>query len=156
MIVRMSILQCLKFPKILRWFLVVCGILGLIAIRGLEDKLFYDPFLHFFKSANQNEVFPNFIWEKLILSYLLRFGLNTFFSLIIVHFLFQNKDWTKQAFILIALVFLIVFPIYLYCIYDRFQFGYLFSFYVRRFVIQPLTVILLIPVFYYRKKITQA
>ncbi|MBN9336529.1 MAG: exosortase F system-associated protein [Chryseobacterium sp.] len=152
----MSILQCLKFPKILRWFLVVCGILGLIAIRGLEDKLFYDPFLHFFKSANQNEVFPNFIWEKLILSYLLRFGLNTFFSLIIVHFLFQNKDWTKQAFILIALVFLIVFPIYLYCIYDRFQFGYLFSFYVRRFVIQPLTVILLIPVFYYRKKITQA
>lgn len=152
----MSILQCLKFPKILRWFLVICGILGLIAIRGLEDKLFYDPFLHFFKSANQNEVFPNFIWEKLILSYLLRFGLNTFFSLIIVHFLFQNKDWTKQAFILIALVFLIVFPIYLYCIYDRFQFGYLFSFYVRRFVIQPLTVILLIPVFYYRKKITQA
>lgn len=156
MIVRMSILQCLKFPKILRWFLVICGILGLIAIRGLEDKLFYDPFLHFFKSANQNEVFPNFIWEKLILSYLLRFGLNTFFSLVIVHFLFQNKDWTKQAFILIALVFLIVFPIYLYCIYDRFQFGYLFSFYVRRFVIQPLTVILLIPVFYYRKKITQA
>ena len=156
MIVRMSILQCLKFPKILRWFLVICGISGLIAIRGLEDKLFYDPFLHFFKSANQNEVFPNFIWEKLILSYLLRFGLNTFFSLVIVHFLFQNKDWTKQAFILIALVFLIVFPIYLYCIYDRFQFGYLFSFYVRRFVIQPLTVILLIPVFYYRKKITQA
>lgn len=156
MIVRMSILQCLKFPKILRWFLVICGILGLIAIRGLEDKLFYDPFLHFFKSANQNEVFPNFIWEKLILSYLLRFGLNTFFSLVIVHFLFQNKDLTKQAFILIALVFLIVFPIYLYCIYDRFQFGYLFSFYVRRFVIQPLTVILLIPVFYYRKKITQA
>jgi len=156
MIARMSILQCLKFPKILRWFLVICGILGLIAIRGLEDKLFYDPFLHFFKSANQNEVFPNFIWEKLILSYLLRFGLNTFFSLVIVHFLFQNKDWTKQAFILIALVFLIVFPIYLYCIYDRFQFGYLFSFYVRRFVIQPLTVILLIPVFYYRKKITQA
>lgn len=152
----MSILQCLKFPKILRWFLVICGILGLIAIRGLEDKLFYDPFLHFFKSANQNEVFPNFIWEKLILSYLLRFGLNTFFSLVIVHFLFQNKDWTKQAFILIALVFLIVFPIYLYCIYDQFQFGYLFSFYVRRFVIQPLTVILLIPVFYYRKKITQA
>ncbi|MFC4686305.1 exosortase F system-associated protein [Epilithonimonas pallida] len=149
-------MQCLKFPKILRWFLVICGILGLIAIRGLEDKLFYDPFLHFFKSANQNEVFPNFIWEKLILSYLLRFGLNTFFSLVIVHFLFQNKDWTKQAFILIALVFLIVFPIYLYCIYDRFQFGYLFSFYVRRFVIQPLTVILLIPVFYYRKKITQA
>lgn len=139
----------------LRWIFVLTGVLGLIGIRGLEDRIFYDPFLYFFKSADQNAVFPAFVWGKLILSYLLRFSLNTFFSLLIIHFLFQSKEWTKQAFILILLVFVIVFPIYLYCIYDRFQFGYLFSFYVRRFVIQPLTVILIIPIFYYRKKIKQ-
>ncbi|MDP9957496.1 exosortase F-associated protein [Epilithonimonas hungarica] len=139
----------------LRWFLVLLGILGLIGIRGLEDKIFYDPFLQFFKSADQTAVFPNFIWGKLILGYLLRFALNTFFSLWIIQFLFENKEWTRQALILILLVFVIVFPIYLYCIYDKFQFGYLFSFYVRRFVIQPLTVILIIPIFYYRKKVLQ-
>ena len=139
----------------LRWFLVLLGILGLIGIRGLEDKIFYDPFLQFFKSADQSAVFPNFIWGKLILGYLLRFALNAFFSLWIIQFLFENKEWTRQALILILLVFVIVFPIYLYCIYDKFQFGYLFSFYVRRFVIQPLTVILIIPIFYYRKKVLQ-
>ncbi|MPT31259.1 MAG: exosortase F system-associated protein [Chryseobacterium sp.] len=139
----------------LRWFLVLLGILGLIGIRGLEDKIFYDPFLQFFKSADQTALFPNFIWGKLILGYLLRFALNTFFSLWIIQFLFENKEWTRQALILILLVFVIVFPIYLYCIYDKFQFGYLFSFYVRRFVIQPLTVILIIPIFYYRKKVIQ-
>ncbi|SDF87365.1 exosortase F system-associated membrane protein [Epilithonimonas hungarica] len=139
----------------LRWFLVLLGILGLIGIRGLEDKIFYDPFLQFFKSADQTALFPNFIWGKLILGYLLRFALNTFFSLWIIQFLFENKEWTRQALILILLVFVIVFPIYLYCIYDKFQFGYLFSFYVRRFVIQPLTVILIIPIFYYRKKVLQ-
>ncbi|GGG44184.1 exosortase F system-associated membrane protein [Epilithonimonas arachidiradicis] len=139
----------------LRWILVLLGVLGLIGIRGLEDKLFYDPFLYFFKTADQNEIFPDFVWGKLIISYLFRFGLNALFSLLIIHFLFQNREWTKQASILILLVFAIVFPIYLFCIYDRFDFGYLFSFYVRRFVIQPLTVVLLVPIFYYRKKISQ-
>ncbi|WP_027383016.1 exosortase F system-associated membrane protein [Epilithonimonas caeni] len=139
----------------LRWFWILLGILGLIGIRGLEDRIFYDPFLQFFKSADQSAVFPNFIWGKLVLGYLLRFALNAFFSLWIIQFLFQNKEWTRQAFILILLVFMMVFPIYLYCIYDKFQFGYLFSFYVRRFVIQPLTVILIIPIFYYRKKVLQ-
>ncbi|SHK12724.1 exosortase F system-associated membrane protein [Epilithonimonas mollis] len=141
--------------KILRYFCILLGVLGLIAIRGIEDHFFYDPFLIFFKSANHSADFPNFVWGKLILNYLLRFTLNTFFSLVIIHFIFQNSKWTKEALILMLLVFVIVFPIYLYCIYDRFQFGYLFSFYVRRFVIQPLTVILLIPIFYYRKRIAQ-
>ena len=136
----------------LRWFFILIGVLGLIAIRGLEDKIFYDPFLQFFKSADQSAIFPDFVWGKLILSYLFRFALNTFFSLWIIHFLFRNKDWTKQAFILMLLIFLIVLPIYLFCIYDKFRFGYLFSFYVRRFVIQPLTVVLIIPIFYYRKR----
>jgi len=52
-----------------------------------------------------------------------------------------------QAAALIFLVFLITFPIYLYCIHTKFEVGYLFSFYVRRFVIQPLVVLLIIPMF---------
>jgi len=103
----------------LRYFCVLLGVLGLVAIRGVEDHFFYDPFLIFFKTANHSATFPNFYWGKLILNYLMRFGLNTFFSLIVIHFLFQNKEWTKQALVLIVLVFVIVFPIYLFCIYDR-------------------------------------
>lgn len=139
----------------LRYLLVLLGILGLIGIRVLEDTVFYDPFLMFFKSADHSAVFPNFQWGKLVVSYFLRFTLNTFFSLWIIHFLFLNKEWTKQAFVLMSLIFVIVFPIYLFCIYDRFEFGYLFSFYIRRFVIQPLTLLLIVPIFYYRKKIAQ-
>lgn len=137
----------------LRWFLILFGFVGLIAVRGLEDKIFYDPFLPYFKSADQSKIIPYFVWGKLIISYLFRFLLNTIFSLIVIQWLFQNKLWTKQALLLIVLVFVIVFPIYLLCINDRFEFGYLFSFYVRRFVIQPLTLILIIPIFYYRIKV---
>lgn len=136
-----------------RWILVFIGFIGLISVRAFENQLFYDPFLAYFKSADQTAIFPNFTWGKLIFSYLFRFMLNTVFSLWIIHFLFQNKEWTKQAFYLIALIFIIVFPIYLLCIADQFDFGYLFSFYIRRFVIQPLTLLLIVPIFYYRKKI---
>ncbi|AYN00554.1 exosortase F system-associated membrane protein [Chryseobacterium sp. 3008163] len=139
--------------KILSWFLVVAGVFGLVGVRMVEDEIFYDPFLDYFHAANKNINFPEFEWGKLILSHVLRFVLNLFFSCIIIHFLFKNKEWTIQGALLMSIVFAITFPIYLYCIYDRFDVGYLFSFYMRRFVIQPLILLLIVPLFYYRKQI---
>lgn len=138
--------------KVLYWFLVTCGICGLVGVRMLEDQIFYDPFLNYFHEANKTLSFPEFEWGKLILSHVFRFILNLFFSCVIIHFLFKNKVWTAQGAILITLIFAITFPIYLYCIYDRFETGYLFSFYMRRFVIQPLILLLVVPLFYYRKE----
>lgn len=141
--------------KILSWFLVLAGVCGLVGVRMLEDSIFYDPFLNYFHEANKNISLPQFEWGKLILSHLFRFILNLFFSCIIIHFLFKNKEWTMQGAILITIIFTITFPIYLYCIYDQFEIGYLFSFYMRRFVIQPLILLLIVPLFYYRKQMLQ-
>lgn len=139
--------------KILNWFLVFLGVCGLFGVRMLEDQIFYDPFLSYFHEANKNISFPGFEWGKLVLSYVFRFILNLFFSCVIIHFLFKNKEWTIQGALLMTIVFAITFPIYLYCVYDRFDVGYLFSFYMRRFVIQPLILLLIVPLFYYRKQI---
>lgn len=137
--------------KILSWFVVILGIFGLIAVRVFEDRLFYDPFLDYFHEANKNQHFPDFVWGKLMAGHLFRFFLNLFFSCLIIHFWFNNKRWTIQGALLMVIVFAITFPIYLYCISDRFELGYLFSFYMRRFVIQPLILLLIIPLFYYRR-----
>ncbi|MCF2221243.1 exosortase F system-associated protein [Chryseobacterium sp. PS-8] len=141
--------------KNLKWILVILGILGLISVRILEDRIFYDPFLTYFHEANKNLSFPDFEWGKLIPGYIFRFILNLLFSCVVIHFWFRNKQWTIQGAVLITIIFAITFPIYLYCIYDRFEIGYLFSFYMRRFVIQPLTLLLIIPMFYYRKQMVQ-
>lgn len=141
--------------KILNWFLVLAGFCGLVGVRMLEDAIFYDPFLNYFHEANKNISLPQFEWGKLIVSHLFRFILNLFFSCIIIHFLFKNKEWTMQGAVLITVIFAITFPIYLYCIYNQFEIGYLFSFYMRRFVIQPLILLLVVPLFYYRKQILQ-
>lgn len=138
--------------KFLSIFSVVLGIFGLIGVRMVEDSVFYDPFLDYFHVADKNAPFPDFEWAKLILNYIFRFSLNLILSALIVHFIFKNKEWTMQAVVLMLLVFAITFPIYLYCIYTRFEVGYLFSFYMRRFVIQPLILLLIIPLFYYRKQ----
>ncbi len=137
--------------KILNWIIVILGIFGLIGVRMMEDRLFYDPFLDYFHLANKDAVFPDFVWFKLVLNYLFRFLLNLILSAVVVHFIFKNKQWTVQAMVLMLIVFAITFPLYLYAISTKFEIGYLFSFYMRRFVIQPLILLLIIPMFYYRK-----
>lgn len=139
--------------KILSWIIVIAGILGLISVRFLEDKIFYDPFLEFFKGDYKVAKIPDFIWGKLIWSHIFRFLLNLIFSVIVVHFLFRNKTWTLQAILLIIIAFVLFLPIYLWCLYSKMEVGYLFTFSVRRFVIQPIILLLIIPIFYYRKKI---
>ncbi|MDY3521802.1 exosortase F system-associated protein [Riemerella anatipestifer] len=128
---------------------VILGIIGLIGVRFLEETLFYDPFLIYFKTMDGAKVFPVFQWRKLVSGHLFRLILNLFFSLIIVYFLFKDKTKTMLACVLMLLVFLITFPIYLYLVYTEFDSGLLLAFYVRRFVIQPIILLLIIPMFYY-------
>lgn len=137
--------------KALRWLMVFGGIAGLVGVRMVENSAFYDPFLNYFNQASKMAEFPDFEWGKLIGGHLLRFLLNLIFSLLVVQGLFGRKKWTVQAGMLILLAFVITFPIYLLCIADRFEIGYLFSFYMRRFVIQPIILLLIAPLFYYRK-----
>ena len=139
--------------KILNWVLAAIAIFGLISVRMVEDQLFYDPFQAFFHLANKHAAFPDFNWMPLILNYLFRFGLNLVLSAAAVYFIFKNKQWTLQVIVLMLIVFAITFPLYLFCIHTQFEVGYLFSFYMRRFVIQPLILLLIIPLFYYRKHV---
>ena len=139
--------------KILNWILATIAIFGLISVRMVEDQIFYDPFQAFFHLANKHAPFPDFKWMPLILNYFFRFGLNLILSAAVIYFIFKNKKWTLQAVVLMLIVFAITFPLYLYCIYTKFDIGYLFSFYMRRFVIQPLILLLIIPLFYYRKHV---
>lgn len=137
--------------KILSWLFIILGMAGLVGVRFMEDKIFYDPFLNYFHEANKQLAPPEFIWGRLVMSYIFRFLLNLFFSAIVVHSIFKDTSYTAQAAVMMLIVFAVAFPLYLYCIYTKFETGYLFSFYMRRFVIQPLILLLIIPIFYYRK-----
>lgn len=127
------------------FFLIIC-------IRFFENNLFYDPFLEFFKSDFQNKPLPSFDGFKLIINIFFRYFLNTILSILIIYLLFKNRNHVKVASILYLFLFVILKGILSYLLFISNNPDYLTLFYVRRFLIQPLLILLLIPAFYFQKK----
>ena len=138
--------------KIFRYIGIFISLLLLICIRFFENDLFYDPFLYFFKSEYQNKPLPNFEAFKLILNLFLRYFINALLSISIIYLLFQNKMHVKIASFLYLIVFVLLIMVFSYLIFGSNEPDYLLLFYVRRFLIQPLLILLLIPAFYFQKR----
>ncbi|MBA5629384.1 exosortase F system-associated membrane protein [Moheibacter lacus] len=141
--------------KWLRYFLAAVLIFGLILVRKYETELFYDPFLLYFKTDFYSGKFPDYDLGKLILNHLFRYFLNLLLSVWIVGLIFWRKDYVKYT-ILIGVGFLIIFlPLYLFFLETQFSLGVNYGFYVRRFLIQPVLLLLLIPAFFYHQQKTK-
>ena len=138
--------------KLLRYSGIVVAFLLIICIRFFEDNLFYDPFLEFFKSDYQNKSLPNFEGFKLILNIFFRYFLNATLSILIIYLLFKNRNHVKIASILYVFLFVVLTCILSYLLFLSQNPDYLVLFYIRRFLIQPLFILLLIPAFYFQKK----
>ncbi|MBV1923045.1 MAG: exosortase F system-associated protein [Flavobacteriaceae bacterium] len=138
-----------KFRKILGVF--ICVIL-LILIRWFEDHLFYDPLIAFFKTDHTSQSLPDFEGLLLIGNIALRFILNTLLSLVILWLVFSEKGIIKVSVLLYSFLFLLLLLVFMYLLFYNNSESYLSLFYVRRFLIQPLFLLLLLPAFYFQKK----
>lgn len=127
-------------------------VLLLVLIRTFENHLFYDPFLNFFKNDFTRLRRPNFNVIQLFLGLLLRYTLNTTVSLGIIYVLFKDFTMVKFALFLYCFFFMILIVIFVYVIYIANEHNNWVLFYVRRFLIQPIFVLLFVPGFYYQKQ----
>ncbi|CAM4309577.1 exosortase F system-associated membrane protein [Gillisia limnaea] len=121
----------------------------LVLIRFFEHSLFYDPLIEFYKSDYLNDKVPNFITWKLFANVFLRFLLNTGVSLAIVYAAFLDKNILKFSFLLYALLFIGCFSVFTFLILTIENENFMALFYMRRFLIHPIFVIILLPAFYY-------
>jgi exosortase F-associated protein len=137
--------------KFFRYTLILGAFFLIICIRFFEDVLFYDPFLTFFKTDYQNKSLPNVDALKLISNLFLRYFANTLLSIAIIYLLFLNQMHVKVAFILYLILFVLLLAIFSYLLFVSKEPNYLVLFYVRRFLIQPMLLLLLIPAFYFQK-----
>jgi len=135
----------------LRIVLGLVFVVLLAVVRAYEYQLFYDPFLNYFKSDFNALPLPSFDSFRLTVGLLLRYGLNTALSLGLIYVFFKDSGMIKFAFILYAFFFLILVSLFYIIIYFYGAHNNLMLFYVRRFLIQPIFVILFIPAFYYQK-----
>lgn len=124
-------------------------VLLLALIRYFENILFYDPLIEFFYSDYLNEMVPHFLTGKLLINVALRYWLNTCISLIILYVAFLDKNILKFSFILYLFLFIGAFVVFSFLILTIGNDNYMALFYVRRFLIHPVFVIILLPAFYY-------
>lgn len=133
---------------------VFCALISLICVRVFETQLFYDPFISFYKSEYFHKSLPSYDFSKLLINLIFRFSINAFFSLTIIYLLFKDNAILRVSvylYIGIGLFLLLLFGCYLACSNSP---DYMVLFYIRRFLIQPVLLVLFVPAFYYQKKLT--
>ncbi|WP_282041043.1 exosortase F system-associated membrane protein [Winogradskyella flava] len=138
-------------PKLTRYIMAFVFLLILVAIRAFEDDLFYDPYLTFFENDYLYIDSPRREIVKLTAFTSLRYVLNTLASLGILYFIFNDKIMIKFSVLLYALAYVLLLMPFLYFVINPNQEDYYLFFNIRRFLIQPIGLILLLPAFYYYK-----
>lgn len=124
----------------------------LVSIRAFENDWFYDPFINYFQSEFSHLKYPNYNEVLLFANWIFRYFLNSAFSIAIIYVIFQEIQMVKFSALLLTvfLIFLLLGMFVLLHFFDEEQ--KMILFYVRRFLIQPLFLLLFIPAFLYQKK----
>ncbi|MFN0728906.1 exosortase F system-associated membrane protein [Polaribacter gochangensis] len=120
-------------------------------IRAFENDLFYDPLITYFENDYLYSSMPEVNTWKLVVDLLFRYTLNSLITLCIIYIAFDKKRFVKFAGFFLMLAFIILIVAFVFLLKGEFRQGYLLPFYVRRFLIHPLFLLLLFPAFYYMK-----
>jgi exosortase F-associated protein len=113
--------------------------------------LFYDPLIDYFQNDYLYTKMPEINSWHLVVDMLFRYSLNSFLSLGIIWLIFKRKDYVQFSGLFFILSFIILIVVFMFLISGSLEYGYLLPFYIRRFIIHPLFLLLLLPAFYYQK-----
>lgn len=130
--------------------LILVGLL--VVIRAFENNLFYDPFLNYFRGDYTTNPIPIYNPIKLFFSLGFRFYLNSMISLALLYVLFKDSKVVKFSTLLYIVLGSILMISFLFTL-KFFPTEKMTIFYLRRFIIQPIFLILFIPAFYYQKNV---
>jgi exosortase F-associated protein len=140
-----------KNKEKLFWSLVLIGLL--IGIRLFENQLFYDPFLEYYKTEYAHSPFPKINIFKLFFSLGIRFYLNSVISLFLLYVLFKDTKIVKFSMLLYMILGSVLMISFIFTLNFFGEESKMTLFYIRRFLIQPIFILLFIPGFYYQKRI---
>ncbi len=137
-----------------RFTLLAICFICIIGLRLFQTDLFYDPFLKFFENNFQSANKPEYDSFHLYLSLSFRYFLNSFLSILIICLLFKKGNLVKFLVALYLFLFLLLIVL-LFILLEVYFIDWQLVFYVRRFLIQPLLLILFIPGFYFQEMVSK-
>lgn len=124
----------------------------LACIRAFENDLFYDPFLDYFKKEYHNLPLPITDSVSLFLGLLFRYSLNSVLSLGVIYLVFNDLEGVKFASFLYLFFFVLLISAFFLVLSLEDQASKMVLFYIRRFLIQPIFLLLFLPAFYFQKQ----
>lgn len=136
----------------LLWIFVI--VLLLVLVRSFESSLFYDPFLSYYKKQFTNLSFPEINLFQLSFSLTLRFFLNSVLSIALLWIVFKDRGMINFVIFLYVGLFFVLLLAFFFVYHFYAEEGKMTLFYIRRFLIQPIFVMLFLPGFYYQKKMS--
>jgi exosortase F-associated protein len=116
-----------------------------------ENTLFYDPLIAFYKGNFQSSNFPELQFWKYSINLVIRFLLNAIISISLIWVLFLNQNYLKFSIFLFSVILLVGFALFWIFENNILTENYMKLFYIRRFLIHPILVIILIPAFYFQQ-----
>ncbi len=142
--------------KRVKLILIVFLFLLLVLVRAFGGDIFYDPFITYFKGDYLNQPIPDYNTLKLWVHIIMRYLINMIISLGIIYVAFQKKGLVRFSIKFYVAAFIVFGAFYFVLLQFEMINGHLFTFYVRRFLIHPVFVLILLPAFYYQKKLVRA
>ncbi len=125
---------------------------GFLLVRFYEKKILDDGLFDFFENDYLTENLPPVSLSKLLLADSLHYGLNVLLSILFLKLIFKQKQLIGFL-SLLFLLFYVLLIIFLFLAVIFYKPGhYLFLFYIRRLLIQPIFLFLLIPALFVQQK----
>ena len=134
-------------------FVLFLLVLVLVSIRIFEESLFYDPYLDFFKTDFTNFPLPVVDKLSLFLGLFFRYSLNSIVSIAFIQIAFNDINFTKFASVLYGILFVILIIVFYVVLVFFADENKMELFYIRRFLIQPLFLLLFIPGYLIQKRV---
>jgi len=131
--------------KKIKYIAVFILLILLVLIRLFEKELFDDQLLEFFQYSYLDEGLPEVSFWEVYKAISLRFLFNAVLSILILLLLFPQKNLLKFLLIFYCLGFVLLSLLFYYQWHHYVPGEYLFLFYVRRLLIQPIFLFILIP-----------
>ena len=134
-----------------RFLYIILGFAALVLLRPIGEAILYDPLEIYFKNDYLTLPLPEMNLLLLGLSVSLKYVLNAFFSLLIIRFALMNREYTEFATKIYSWLYIILIIFFFVLIVWEPINSRLLLFYVRRFIMHPLFILILIPAFYYQE-----
>ena len=134
-----------------RFILIAILICCLIAARFFFQNFLYDPLFDYFRNGYLISGLPEINLGLYFLNVIIRFVVNSLLSLAIIYLVFQSYE-TLVFSVKFYIAGLVGFGLFLFILlFFQFTENQMLVFYVRRFLIQPIFLLLLLPAFYIKK-----